>query len=110
MPTYRYHWTPRSNLKSIAKLGLDPSRASGKLRVVWCCEWSRVLWAVGHVARHHESAPDDMVLLRIRIDKVPTKASSWPCVTLLTRRIPPSRICVATADIGGKWRAIGSET
>lgn len=107
MPTYRYHWTSTSNLKSIATSGLDPANARGTLRVVWCCEWERVLWAVGHVARHHETAPDEMVLLRIRIDGLPTKPSSWPRVTLLTRRVTPGRICVATAGIGSRWRRIG---
>lgn len=106
MATYRYHWTPRSNLASIASHGLDPERASGKLRVVWSCEAERVLWAVGHVARHHECAPDDMVLLRIRVDGVPTKPSSWPCVTLLTKRVAPSRITYRADALSAKWVSV----
>lgn len=106
MPTYRYHWTPRSNLASIAVDGLDPSRARGKLRVVWCCEETRVAWAVGHVAKHHECSPDDMVLLRLRVDGLATRATSWPACTLLTGRVPPHRICGVRSILSTRWESI----
>lgn len=106
MPTYRYHWTPSSNLVSIARNGLDPEHARGKLQVVWCCESSRVAWAVGHVARHHEVSPDDMVLIRIRVDGLPTRPTSWPACTLLTRRVPVGRICGVRTILGTRWESI----
>lgn len=103
MPTYTYHWTPRHSLASIAKSGLDPEYARGKLKVVWSCGESRIGWALSHVARHHETAPDDMVLLRVRIDGMPTKPSSWPAVTLVTRRIPVGRISVRPTMLAGRF-------
>lgn len=106
MPTYRYHWTPRSSLASIAANGLDPQYARGKLKVVWCCDESRVAWAVGHVAKHHECSPDDMALLRIRVDGIPTRPTSWPACTLLTKAVSPRRIVGVRTILGTRWESI----
>lgn len=106
VPTYRYHWTPRHSLDSIRTHGLDPAYARGRLSVVWCCSEERVLWAVGHVARHHEVSPDDMILLRLTVDGIPTRPSSWAGCTLLTRRVAVSRIRVLSGPVGGRARKL----
>jgi hypothetical protein len=102
VPTYRYHWTHRANLASIARDGLDPAHSRGRLKVVWSCEAGRVLWAVGHVSAHHECSPDDMVLLRIRADGLPFVRSSWPMVATIGRKIAPSRIAVVPFGMSGR--------
>lgn len=103
MPTYRYHWTHRANLASIATSGLDPSYANKKRRVVWMCGGSRVLWAVSHVSKCHECSPDDMVLLRLRVDGLRLDGTSWPDVVTSAARIAPSRLAVRTDALSGRF-------
>ena len=106
MPTYRYHWTPRSNLESIAMTGLDPTYSAGRKAVVWTCDETRVAWAVGHVAHAHECSPDEMVLLRVRVDGLDGVRTSWPAVLVYGKRIPASRICGVRGILDFRWTAL----
>ncbi|HWG41530.1 MAG TPA: hypothetical protein VN688_02005 [Gemmataceae bacterium] len=61
------HVTPRSNLPSIWRLGLQPSFARGAMRVVWVCAPSRRAWSTEHVT--DQNGTDDVVVLRIRVPR-----------------------------------------
>lgn len=106
MPTYRYHWTPRANLSSIAATGLDPQFAGKRKRVVWTAGESRILWACQHVAHTHQVSHDDLVLLRIRVDGLDGTRTSWPDVLVYGKRIPASRISGVRLSALAGWTSI----
>lgn len=103
MATYRYHWTHKSNLASIAETGLDPIYATKRMPVVWMCSATRIQWAVGHVAYCHGHSPDEMVLLRIRVDGLELTGTQWTDVFHCSRRISPSRICVRPDTLSARF-------
>lgn len=103
---YMYHWTHVSNLPSIARDGLRPDLAKGRLKVCWACDETRVAWAVGHVSAHHETTPDEMVLLRIRVAGLDGRRTSWPAVRVYERRIPASRITGVRTILATRWTSL----
>lgn len=105
-PAYRYHWTHRSNLRSIARDGLRTDLAESKRRVVWMCESGRVLWAASHVAHSHQHGADDLVLLRVRVDGLELTRTSWPMVQTCAVNIRPSRIVGVKAALDTAWHSI----
>ena len=48
-----FHATPKRNLDSIRKHGLDPKRATGKVKGVWLHTESRKPWAILHIIKRH---------------------------------------------------------
>lgn len=86
-----YHFTPRTNLRSILRHGLRVGRSQGKIKAVWLCTLSQLSKLREHIADHHGVGVNDLVCLRVR-----------PRLTKLVRRrrgiwihlesIPPCRI------------------
>ena len=65
-----YHATPKRNLDSIRKHGLDPKRAAGKVKGVWLHTESRKPWAILHtIKRHRLQSFDDVVILKCKIPR-----------------------------------------
>jgi hypothetical protein len=106
MPTYMYHWTHRSNLASILATGLDPQYARGRLRAVWLCEESRVLWAAAHVAAGHQCEMDSLVLLRVRVDRLTLTRTCWPLVRTTAAVIRPRHITGCKSVLGTRWQSL----
>lgn len=94
MPRYMYHWTPRVNLRSIMRTGLDPAYATGKRRVVWMGAGKRLMWACAHAALHQRCGLDDMTCIRIRVDGLRLGGTAWRGVKTSATIIPPSRLTV----------------
>lgn len=87
----RYHVTLRRNLKSIQKRGLLTSRSTGKRKAVWCVTKDRLTWATMHVARRHNVALDELVVLHISLDG--TRLSVGPAQSwFYTADVPPESI------------------
>lgn len=93
-----YHWTHRDNLTSIARYGLDPSRATGELFAVWGCKRGRVDWARDHVASRHRWNPDDLVLLRVTVRHKRVYRTCWKDVFYTPELIVPECIEVVEAE------------
>jgi len=106
MAAYMYHWTHRSNLASILATGLDPQYARGRLRAVWLCEASRVLWAAAHVSVGHQCEMDSLVLLRVRVDALTLKRTCWPLVQTSAAVVPPRRIVGVKTVLGTRWQSL----
>ena len=64
-----YHTTPKSNLDSIRKNGLDPNRASGKIKGVWLHTSSKREWAVIHTANRHQIALDEVIVIEVEVPR-----------------------------------------
>ena len=101
-----YHWTHRSNLSSIAATGLDPQFARGKMRCVWLADRARIAWALAHVSAHHQVSPDEMVLLRVRVDGLTLVRTSWPLVLVCKSVVKPSKLAGVRAILDNKWTSI----
>ena len=80
------HATPRRNLRSILRVGIDPARSRGKLRAVWLHTAALSTWAVDHVARRHQT--DDVIVLTVRVPRSALRRSSrrgvWFCLQVIT--------------------------
>lgn len=95
-PRYLYHWTMRLSVASIRATGLDPAYATGKRVVVWLTTRDRVMWGCAHAAMHQRCAPDDMVLLRVRVAGLVLGRTAWAGVRTSSETISPDRIEVCT--------------
>lgn len=105
-PRYRYHWTHRSNLRSIARRGLDPAYADSRRAVVWTADERHILWAAAHVAHSHEQPIDELVLLRVRVDGLTMTRTPWRHVRTVATVIPPSRIVGVRLTPLARWTSI----
>src|SRR5437870_5382394 len=63
------HITPRTNLPSIFRTGLNPAFARGRLRAVWLCSSSLTEWAIAHVAQRHSVPEGEVAVLHLRIPR-----------------------------------------
>ena len=63
------HATPRRNLRSIFRTGLQPGLALGKLKAVWLHATTKGCWAVRHVAHRHHVPVEDVVVLEVRVPR-----------------------------------------
>ena len=65
-----YHATPKRNLDSIRKLGLQPNLATGKIKGVWMHTASKTAWAILHtIKRHRLNSFDEVVILKCEIPR-----------------------------------------
>ena len=65
-----YHATPRRNLASILESGLDPKRATGKIKGIWLHTASKTPWAILHtIKRHKLNSFDEVVILKCKIPR-----------------------------------------
>lgn len=62
-----YHITPRKNLLSILAAGLTPKAAKGRRKVVWFCSASKVVWALHHLAIHHDLDISELAVLCVEV-------------------------------------------
>ncbi|HBI46893.1 MAG TPA: hypothetical protein DDY78_29175 [Planctomycetales bacterium] len=76
------HVTPRRNLSSIYKLGVNPDFAKCPRAECWFCSPSLRAWAIAHVAERHSVDPRDVVVIRVKVS--PTQLTHrgkglWTC-------------------------------
>ncbi len=102
---YFYHWTHRGNLGSVLAAGLDPVFSECKLPVVWFCDAARVGWALKHIAERHAWNPDEMVLLRFPIIRVPYAHTAYHGVYTTNKVIRINRNCAVKESVLGDWKA-----
>lgn len=100
---YGYHWTHKSLLASVLETALDPEFAQGKMKVVWWCEWSKVGYALGHIAARHGWAPDDMVLIRFVKHTVPYANTAYPGIYTTAERIKLRSRAAVKLHVLGEW-------
>ena len=63
------HATPRRNLRSIFRTGLQPALARGKLKAVWLHATAKGRWAVRHVSHRHRVTAEAVVVLEVRVPR-----------------------------------------
>ena len=89
---YLYHWTHKANLASISERGLLPEMSETAQPEVWMgCE-GRIAWGLSHIATRHAWNPDDMVLIRVKADKLSLIRTAYPGVFKCKDVIPPSKL------------------
>ena len=64
-----YHATPRRNLESIKRNGLDPNLAKGKEALIWLHTASRRDWAILHTINRHKSTLEDVAIIEINVPR-----------------------------------------
>ena len=64
-----YHATPRTNVESILKLGLEPHRTNGKIKAVWLHTKSRREWAILHTQKRHGIGAEDIVIIAVNVPR-----------------------------------------
>ncbi len=99
MSTVLYHWTPRSNLKSILRRGLLKSFSRGKSQRVWGCLPCMTLWARYHVAKRHDTHPDKLVLLTFVVEDSRLCRFATRGVFYLAENVPASAIQVYEGEV-----------
>lgn len=105
-PRYLYHWTHRSNLRSIRRQGLLACYATGQLRAVWACDRSQMAWALSHVAANHGWTPDSMVCIRIRVSGIENKRTAWKGVYTVRGDVSAANLDAVLHQIGEQWETI----
>jgi hypothetical protein len=84
------HATPRKNLKSITRTGIDPTYSKGKRLDCWFHVPSKSSWGVLHTVRRHGGKAEDVVIVECDIPRawLTRRAKGlWSC----TKIIPPTR-------------------
>lgn len=104
---YLYHWTPRINVRSIMREGLDPVYSTGRQRRVWLAGYRRAQWACSHAAARHRVSPDEMVLLRVDVTRLKLTRTCWSDVRTSASVIDPARITQMVAMYVPAARAKG---
>ena len=83
-----YHATPRRNLDSIRKHGLQPQRATGRIKGIWLHTQSKTPWAILHtIKRHRLNSFDDVVILKCKIPRnrlTRRWRGLWTCDSVIT--------------------------
>lgn len=75
-----YYATPKRNLDGIRKHGLDPKRATGKVKGVWLHTESRKPWAILHIIKRHDlQSFDDVILMQCDIPRSQLTLRGWAC-------------------------------
>lgn len=85
------HATPKQNLLSIQRTGIDPDRSRGKMKVSWLHAASQSQWKVPHVANRHGIGVHDILLIKVRIPRAWIRRRGRGCWTC-DRLIPPRNI------------------
>ena len=76
------HATPSSRIRSILATGLDPSFATGKLKVCWLHQPRKSKWARTHVSHRHNTPEQQVALLEMRLPLADLRRRSdgvWTC-------------------------------
>ena len=64
-----YHATPKANLDSIRKHGINPDYSQGKEKVIWYHTKSRRHWSILHVSKRHRIPLDDIAIITVQIPR-----------------------------------------
>lgn len=64
-----YHATLKSNMESIQREGLDPTRATGKEQVIWLHTRSRTEWAILHLLKRYKCSIDEVVIIAVNVPR-----------------------------------------
>ena len=85
------HATPRANLPSIARIGLDPALHRCTRREVWLHASCKTAWAILHTSHRHLTPTPDIAIVTVRVPR------DWltrrrRCVWTVRQLIPPDRI------------------
>lgn len=64
-----WHATTKSNVASIITNGLDPHKATGKIKGVWLHTRSKREWAILHTQKRHSVDLDQIALLKVSVDR-----------------------------------------
>lgn len=63
-----YHVTHRSNLASILRQGLRPTRAKTKWSTIWLCSEEAIADIIQHMAQRHRWTTTALIVFRVQID------------------------------------------
>ncbi|MGH7391445.1 MAG: hypothetical protein ACREM3_18590, partial [Candidatus Rokuibacteriota bacterium] len=99
-PMQLRHATLKTNLESIRRDGLLPSKSRGKRQAVWLHTFSRTPWAILHMETRHRAKLRDVIILTVDVPRswvTRHQTGLWYCA----RVIPRERI-IAVAD-GADW-------
>jgi len=72
-----YHVTPGRNMTRILHEGITPDKSTGRRKVVWLCTYRRLMWALAHIAEHHQVKIDDLVVFSVFTNRIETKRTAW---------------------------------
>ena len=86
------HATPKRNLRSIFRNGLNPALAKGKKKAVWLHTASQTCWAILHVARRHHTPAEEIVVLTIRVRRDALRRTNRKGIWTCEEVIPPEAI------------------
>jgi len=86
------HATPRRNLPSIFRSGLNPTLARGKKKAVWLHTSTQTCWAILHVARRHHTPADEIVVLTLRVRRATVRRTNRKGIWTCEQVIPPEAI------------------
>lgn len=86
------HATPRRNLRSIFRSGLNPALARGRKKAVWLHTASQTCWAILHVARRHHTPAEEIVVLTIRVRRDAVRRTNRKGIWTCSQVIPPEAI------------------
>jgi hypothetical protein len=87
-----FHVTPKKNLDSIQRLGIDPAFAVAEIKRSWFCSVARLGWALVHVSQRHATPITELVILECNIPEGWRRASHLDGLMSVTRVTPPVRI------------------
>lgn len=96
-PKVLFHWTHVDNLPSIGTIGLDPSKATGPLPIVWAVTPGRVDWSADHISDRHQWAQNLLVLLRIDATANEWNRTAWTGVFTCPTIILPQHIMMISS-------------
>jgi hypothetical protein len=63
-----YHVTLKCHVPGIAREGVRPDLARGKIKASWWCKAERISWSIAHVCNRHGVVPARVVVLSADID------------------------------------------
>lgn len=73
-----YHVTPDKNRGSIAVHGIEPILATGKQKLSWFVDKSRLVWALAHCSARHNVPVSDLVVFEIPAHHIPNiRRTAW---------------------------------
>lgn len=76
------HCSPRVNLASIYRRGVDPAFARGPRAECWFCANSLRQWAIEHVAERHGVDPREVIVVRVNVPRkwlIRRGKGKWTC-------------------------------
>lgn len=94
-----YHATLKSNLSSIQREGLDPSRSKGAEKVIWKPHTrSRTEWAILHLQKRHRCSIDDIVILTVNVPRGKLKRR-WRGLWSTSETIKETFVSITEAEV-----------